>query len=1001
MYTQYLDNSTSTNETTNGTTKIDHKKHQVDTLHADEGYVEQRFETPDFVKSWSEEQKAEFAFQLLLSIPASRSLEVVERLCPLLHRDFFSMLPYELVLHILSFVDAYTLVQMGMVSKYWKKISDDPYIWQALFIKQGWKSDQQAIKKYLDQSLLNKETKNGMITTTAATTSTAMDKSSTNHISTVPLARTNAALYDPTALPKMPGAPSGRLRSLRRPGDIFLQLRQRRQLTPNPSTRSTDASTSTSSAHLLPSSRSTPPLSSSSSQLHYNIEPSHSYIIPQPSLTPLFESSSPSSPTSPSSSSSPSGTNLDSDDLPTASILQYNDNNQNHATTSKLIHPKDKLPCMPQTSSSDSVPKSPSISPLLTDSTTSIKSFEKLKENHYQSPIPIMEPLSPPLPSSSSPNELYKSNDINVTSPSTSRILKTSKGKSNSHLFTNINDIDRFEISMEKLNVLDASTSSSSLLPSNNNNNNNNINNNNNNNNNSNNNNNNNTTNTSINNRHSNQHSNNINNNNNTTIDYPHPSLTRSSSNLRKLSESRLLSSATTISNKLRNTARPPLPIASYSRDSTSSYQNFSSSSSSSSTSSTSITNTVPNVSLSSSALYQRRQQLTRHQYKQLIEESITKASSTATTSTSNNNNLEMVDRHRVVERPFKNRPIPRQHTKYDEAALYHYDEVGDKRYINWRRLYRNRYIIEKRWRNGKYWMRPFPPPNSTGQLDTHVDWIYCLQFDHQTLVSGSRDHTIKVWNMATGVCLHTLIGHQASVLCLQYDDRYIISGSSDTTMIVWDKQSGELLKTLSGHSESVLNLKFNGNRLVSSSKDRTVRIWDLESGTTTMTLIGHRAAVNAIQFKDDLVVSASGDRTIRLWNAVTGNSIRTFDSHSRGIACVEFDGNRIVSGSSDQTIKIWNMETGECLHTLPGHTDLVRTLQMDRQSNRIVTGSYDGSLRIWDMEKGANLRILNEGIEGRVLNLQFDFSKIVCCTNMSKIFIYDFARGIDTQFLA
>ncbi|CAO3643476.1 unnamed protein product [Cunninghamella blakesleeana] len=78
MHTQYFDNSTTKNKA-NGKTKL--------------GYVEQQFEAPEFVKTWSEEQKAEFAFQLLLSIPASRSLEVVDRLCPLLHRDFFSVNP--------------------------------------------------------------------------------------------------------------------------------------------------------------------------------------------------------------------------------------------------------------------------------------------------------------------------------------------------------------------------------------------------------------------------------------------------------------------------------------------------------------------------------------------------------------------------------------------------------------------------------------------------------------------------------------------------------------------------------------------------------------------------------------------------------------------------------------------------------------------------------------------------------------------------------------------
>jgi WD40 repeat protein len=243
---------------------------------------------------------------------------------------------------------------------------------------------------------------------------------------------------------------------------------------------------------------------------------------------------------------------------------------------------------------------------------------------------------------------------------------------------------------------------------------------------------------------------------------------------------------------------------------------------------------------------------------------------------------------HRVIERrrPFKNRPISRQHVNYDETALYHYQEDNDRRFINWRRLYRNRNLIERRWRDGQYWMHMFPlgvtsSPRATASTtanddgddddDTrHSDWIYCLQFNSQILVSGSRDRTLKIWAMDSGTCLHTLYGHEASVLCLQFDDRWIISGSSDTQMVVWDVTTGKKVRQLMGHSESVLNLRFVGNRLVSSSKDRTIRVWDLDKGVTTQVLRGHRAAVNAVQFKDDLVVSASGDRTIRLWNAVS-----------------------------------------------------------------------------------------------------------------------------------
>lgn len=37
---------------------------------------------------------------------------------------------------------------------------------------------------------------------------------------------------------------------------------------------------------------------------------------------------------------------------------------------------------------------------------------------------------------------------------------------------------------------------------------------------------------------------------------------------------------------------------------------------------------------------------------------------------------------------------------------------------------------------------------------------VPCAQLSHNTIVSGSMDNTIKIWNLSTGKCLDTLFGH-------------------------------------------------------------------------------------------------------------------------------------------------------------------------------------------------------------------------------------------------
>lgn len=299
------------------------------------------------------------------------------------------------------------------------------------------------------------------------------------------------------------------------------------------------------------------------------------------------------------------------------------------------------------------------------------------------------------------------------------------------------------------------------------------------------------------------------------------------------------------------------------------------------------------------------------------------------------------------------------------DETEYHYDADSDTRFINWKRLYRNRYIIEERWTRGLYKVGNFPP-STCPESDLHTEGIYCVQFDKEKFITGSRDRTIKIWDIH-GKCKQTLRGHTGSVLCLQYDATCIISGSSDSNLMITDIDSGFVKLTLTGHQDSVLSLRLvNDDQIISCSKDRSLRLWDRKTGDCVRVFKGHLAAVNAVQWKGNKVVSASGDRTIRIWDLNTGKLLKQLSSHKRGVACVEYDGTYIVSGSSDETIKVWNAETGDCLYTLAGHVHLVRTLQIDSFANRIVSGCYNGNLKIWDLKNGTLIDDLGRAVGGR-----------------------------------
>jgi WD40 repeat protein len=77
-----------------------------------------------------------------------------------------------------------------------------------------------------------------------------------------------------------------------------------------------------------------------------------------------------------------------------------------------------------------------------------------------------------------------------------------------------------------------------------------------------------------------------------------------------------------------------------------------------------------------------------------------------------------------------------------------------------------------------------------------HSDQVNSVAFspDGKTLVSGSVDGTIKLWDIATGREIRTLYGHLNWVNSVAFsaNGRTIASGSDDNTTRIWDISIGK-----------------------------------------------------------------------------------------------------------------------------------------------------------------------------------------------------------------
>lgn len=209
---------------------------------------------------------------------------------------------------------------------------------------------------------------------------------------------------------------------------------------------------------------------------------------------------------------------------------------------------------------------------------------------------------------------------------------------------------------------------------------------------------------------------------------------------------------------------------------------------------------------------------------------------------------------------------------------------------------------------------------------------------DGRTIVSGSDDGSVRVWDAKTGKHRQTFTTNAHRVLSVAFslEGNIIASGGDDTSeegpgfgIHLRDAQTGELLKVLEGNKYGTLSVCFSpvGHTLASGGQALTndIRLWDVQTGELLKTLkrhtpFGRYANVNSVIFSPDgeIIASGSDNGTIRLWNVDTGEFIRYLVGHTKSVNSVGFspNGNMLMSAGADG-VCLWDVNTGEFIEDI------------------------------------------------------------------------------------
>lgn len=294
-----------------------------------------------------------------------------------------------------------------------------------------------------------------------------------------------------------------------------------------------------------------------------------------------------------------------------------------------------------------------------------------------------------------------------------------------------------------------------------------------------------------------------------------------------------------------------------------------------------------------------------------------------------------------------------------------------------------------------------YPVGTKINSLDKcHDSSVSCIDFDVPfgiLCTAGLDNHTVKVWDATKYKEVGHLEGHTASVTCMEMDNDYnmLITGSKDATLKLWNigtaaldysnKDAGEsddnnilpsnCVHSFESHIDGVTAVSINSNTMVSGSQDRTIRIWDLHTGHCIETLDLNFSSIT----KTITDMQGSGFKPSGMLEGYSPHDLPI----TGGLQAYDV---ALATGTCDGIVRLWDLRSGDVVRTLTGHKDSITSLKFD--TTNIITGSLDKSVKIWDLRMGALADSFT--FESPVISVDFDAEKIVIANNETSLKVFD-----------
>lgn len=158
-----------------------------------------------------------------------------------------------------------------------------------------------------------------------------------------------------------------------------------------------------------------------------------------------------------------------------------------------------------------------------------------------------------------------------------------------------------------------------------------------------------------------------------------------------------------------------------------------------------------------------------------------------------------------------------------------------------------------------------------------HQKPITVLKAAAGRLVTGSQDHTLRVYRLDDACCLFTLQGHSGGITTIYIDETMVLaSGGQDGAICLWDVLTGSRVSLMHGHRGDITSLICTTSYVISSGLDDVISIWDRSSAIKLYSIQQDLGCGSSLGLISDNLLVTGGQGCVSFWDIGYGDLLQT-----------------------------------------------------------------------------------------------------------------------------